>query len=164
MDTFSFDIVSEVDMQEVDNAINQTKKELSSRYDFKASKFSVDFDRPEKKIKLLGENDFKLRAMKEVLISRMAKRNVAIKALVFKEPEKSFEGTLTQMVEISTGVDREKAKDLVKIIKDLNVKVQVQIEGEKLRVSSPKKDALQAVITHLRSIDFPLALTFCNYR
>ncbi len=164
MDNFSFDIVSEVDLQEVDNAVNQAKKELAQRYDFKNSKCSIDFNRIEKKMTLIGDDDFRLRALKEVLTTKMAKRGISIKSLVFKEPDKAFEGTLRQLVEISIGIDKERAKELVKIIKNLKLRVQTSIEGDKLRVSSAKKDDLQAVIAHLRGIDFPLALSFCNYR
>lgn len=164
MPTFSFDIVSEVDLQEVDNAINQAKKELFQRYDFKGSKSSIDYKREEKQIVLVADDDFKLRALQEILTGRLSKRGISHKSLTFKEPEKAFEGTLRQTLDISTGIPKEKAKDLNKIIKDLNLKVQTQVEGEKIRVSSAKKDELQSVITHLRSIDFPLPLTFCNYR
>jgi len=163
-DKFSFDIVSEVDMQEVDNAVNQSKKELGQRYDFRGSKSSIDLDREKKTITLIADDDFKLRAVKDVLSTKLAKRGVSLKSLTFKDPEKAFEGTLRQIVEIAAGINQEKAKELVKIIKDLNLKVQTQIEGEKLRVNSPKKDDLQAVIAHLRSIDFSLALSFNNFR
>lgn len=164
MANFSFDIVSEVDMQEVDNAVNQAKKELVQRYDFKGTKSSIEFDRSEKKLTLIGDDDFKLRALRDILAGRLAKRGVSFKFLTFKEPEKAFEGTLRQQVEIVSGIDKEKAKDLNKIIKELGLKVQTQIEGEKIRVISAKKDDLQTVIAHLRSIDFPLPLSFCNYR
>ena len=164
MANFSFDVVCEVDMQEVDNAINQAQKEIAQRYDFKNSKSSLDFNRGEKKITLVGDDDFKLRALKEILGTKLAKRGVSLKSLVYKEPEKAFEGTLRQLVEIATGIDKDRARELVKIIKGLNLKVQAQIEGEKLRVSSAKKDDLQTVISHLKSIDFPLALSFVNYR
>jgi hypothetical protein len=161
---FSFDIVSEVDLQEADNAVNQAKKELAQRYDFRGSKSSIDFDRKEKKITVVADDDFKLRALNDMLTTKMAKRGVSLKALKFNEPEKAFEGTLRQLVELNTGIDKEKAKDLVKIIKDLDLKVQTQIEGEKIRVSGAKKDDLQAVIAHIRAIDFPLALSFNNFR
>jgi len=163
-DKFSFDIVSEVDLQEVDNAVNQAKKEIAQRYDFRGSKSSIDFDRTEKKITIVADDDLKLRALKDVLATKLAKRGVSLKALTFKDPEKAFEGTLRQLVELATGIDKEKAKDLVKIIKDLNPKIQTQIEGDKIRVSSPKKDDLQAVIAHVRGLDFPLALAFNNFR
>lgn len=164
MANFSFDIVSEIDMQEVDNAVNQAKKELAQRYDFKGSKSSIEFERVEKKLTLVGDDDFKLRALKDMLATRLAKRGVSVKFFNFKDPERAFEGTLRQAVEISSGIDKERARDLNKIIKDLGLKVQTQIEGEKIKVSSPKKDDLQAVIAHLRGIDFPLPLSFCNYR
>ena len=164
MANFSFDIVSEVDLQEVDNAVNQAKKELSQRYDFKDSKASLDFKREEKKILLIADDDYKLRALHDILVTRMAKRGISHKSLIYKEPEKAFEGTLRQTIEIATGIPKERAKELNKIIKDLNVRVQTQVEGEKIKVSSPKKDDLQAAIAHLRSIDFPLPLNFTNYR
>ncbi|MDD4941655.1 MAG: YajQ family cyclic di-GMP-binding protein [Candidatus Omnitrophica bacterium] len=160
----SFDIVSEVDLQEVDNAVNQARKELAQRYDFRGSRSSIDFDRQEKKITLIADDDFKLRALHDILTTKLAKRGVSLKAVTFEPAEKAFEGTLRQIVSLTTGIDKEKAKDLVKIIKDLGLKVQTQIEGEKIRVSGAKKDDLQAVIAHIRAIDFPLALSFTNYR
>lgn len=164
MANFSFDIVSEADLQEIDNAVNQAKKELAQRFDFKGSKSSIDYNKEEKAITLIGDDDYKLRSLKDMLAGRLSKRNVSLKSLTFNEPEKAFEGTLRQKVEISTGIAKEKAKELAKIIKDLNLKVQTQIEGEKLRVSSPKKDDLQIVISHLRNLDFSLPLSFTNYR
>lgn len=164
MANFSFDIVSEVDLQEVDNAINQSCKELAQRYDFKNSKSSIAFDRKEKKITLIADDDFKLRALTDILATRLAKRGVALKALKFNIPEKAFEGYLRQLVDINMGIDKEKAKELSGIIKGLGLKVQAQIEGEKIKVSSAKKDELQAVIAHLRGLDFPIPLNFCNYR
>ena len=164
MANFSFDIVSEVDLQEVDNAVNQAIKELSQRYDFKNSKASIAFDRKEKKITLIADDDFKLSALTDILATRLAKRGVSIKAFKFNEPEKAFEGYLRQAVEICMGIDKERAKELTGIIKGLGLKVQAQIEGEKIKVSSAKKDELQAVIAHLRSLDFSLPLNFCNYR
>jgi uncharacterized protein YajQ (UPF0234 family) len=164
MAKFSFDIVSEVDLQEMDNAINQAKKELAQRYDFKNSKSSIEYDRKEKKVVLVADNDYKLKALKSIFVSRVVGRGISPKALNFNDPDKAFEGTLRQNVEISIGISKEKAKELVKIIKDLKLKVQTQIEDDKLRVSSQKKDDLQVVITHLKEIDFSLALSFCNYR
>jgi len=163
-ETFSFDIVSEVDLQEVDNAVNQSKKEVAQRYDFKNSKSSIDYNREKKTLTLIADDDFKLRSLTDILATKLTKRGVSLKSLVFKTPEKVFGGNIQQVIELATGIPKDKAKDLVKIIKDLGLKVQAQIEGEKIRVFSPKKDDLQAVITHLRAIDFPLALTFCNYR
>jgi cyclic-di-GMP-binding protein len=164
MANFSFDIVSEVDLQEVDNAVNQANKELAQRYDFKNSKASITYDRKEKKITLLADDDYKLAALTDILATRIAKRNISLKSLKFNDPEKAFEGYLRQAVEICTGIDKEKAKELVGIIKGLGLKVQTQIEGEKIKVSSPKKDELQAVIVHLKTLNFSLPLGFCNYR
>jgi cyclic-di-GMP-binding protein len=164
MPNFSFDIVAEVDLQEVDNAVNQAIKELSQRYDFKNSKASIAFDRKEKKMTLIADDDFKLRALTDILATRLAKRGVSIKALKFNEPEKAFEGYLRQSVEICMGIDKERAKELTGIIKGLGLKVQTQIEGEKIKVSSAEKDDLQHVIAHLRGLDFSLPLNFCNYR
>ncbi|MFA5090639.1 MAG: YajQ family cyclic di-GMP-binding protein [Candidatus Omnitrophota bacterium] len=164
MASFSFDIVSEVDLQEVDNAVNQANKELAQRYDFKNSKASIAYDRKEKKITLIADDDFKLRALTDILTTRMAKRNITLKSLKFDEPEKAFEGYLRQAVDICMGIDKEKAKELTGIIKGLGLKVQTQIEGEKIKVSSLKKDDLQAVIAHLKGLDFSIPLSFCNYR
>ena len=164
MANFSFEIVSEVDLQEVDNAVNQAIKELSQRYDFKNSLASITFDRKEKKIILVADDDFKLRSLTDILTLRLAKRGVSIKSFKFDEPHKAFEGTLRQEVGICMGIDRERAKELTGIIKDLGVKVQTQIEGDKIKVSSAKKDDLQVVIAHLRGLDFPIPLGFGNYR
>ena len=164
MPNFSFDIVSEVDLQEVDNAVNQATKELGQRFDFKNSKSSIEFDRKENKLTLLADDDFKLRALTDILATRLAKRKVSLKSLKFNDPEKAFGGYLRQAVEINMGIDKERAKELTGIIKGLGLKVQTQIEGEKIKVNSPKKDDLQAVIAHLRGLDFPIPLNFCNYR
>jgi len=164
MANFSFEISSEVNLQEVDNAVNQACKELAQRYDFKDSKASLAFDRKEEKIALIADDEFKLRALTDMLATRLAKRGVSLKSLKFNEPEKAFEGYLRQSAEICMGIEKEKAKELTGIIKGLGLKVQTQIEGEKIKVSSAKKDELQAVIAHLRSLDFSIPLSFGNYR
>lgn len=162
--SFSFDIVSEVNLQEVDNAINQAKKELFNRYDFKGLNSSIEYNRDEKKITLITTDDFKLRSLKDIVLTKAAKRGISPKALTFNEPEKVFGSNLKQIVEITTGIPKDKAKELIKIIKGLGLKLQPQIEGEKVRVFSPKKDDLQAVIQHLKGLDFPIPLNFNNYR
>ncbi|MDD4899206.1 MAG: YajQ family cyclic di-GMP-binding protein [Candidatus Omnitrophica bacterium] len=164
MPNFSFEIVSEVDLQEMDNAVNQANKELSQRYDFKNSKASIAYDRKEKKVTLVADDNFKLQALTDILVTRMAKRGISQKSLKFNEPEKAFEGYLRQVVEICSGIDKERAKELTGIIKKLGLKVQAQIEGERIKVSSAKKDDLQAVIAHLKGLNFSLPLSFCNYR
>ena len=163
-DTFSFDIVSEADLQEVDNAVNQAKKEMAQRFDFKGSKSSIEYSRAEKKITLVGDDDFKLRSVRDMLATKLAKRGVSIKFLTYNEPQQVFGGCLQQVADLASGIPQDKAKEIVKSIKGLGLKVQPQIEGEKIRVVSSKKDDLQLVISHLRTIDLPLALTFTNYR
>jgi len=164
MADFSFDITSKVDLQEIDNAVNQARKELANRYDFKGAKFSIDYNREEKKITLVAGDDFKLRGIHDSLGMRLSKRGISLKSIKYKEPEKAFEGNLRQIVEITDGIPKDKARELVQIIKDLKLKVQARIEEDKIRVVSAKKDDLQTVITHLKNIDFPVFLQFCNYR
>ena len=164
MADFSFDITSRVDLQEIDNAVNQAKKELANRYDFKGAKFSIDYNRKEKKIILVAGDDFKLRGIHDSLGLRLAKRGISLKSIKYNEPEKAFEGNLRQVVDITDGIPKDRARELVQIIKDLRLKVQARIEEDKIRVVAPKKDDLQAVITHLKNIDFPVYLQFCNYR
>ncbi|MFA4854628.1 MAG: DUF520 family protein, partial [Candidatus Omnitrophota bacterium] len=120
--------------------------------------------RKEKKITLIADDDFKLRSLTDILTTRLAKRGVSLKSLKFNDPEKAFEGYLRQAVEICMGIDKERAKELTGIIKGLGLKVQAQIEGEKIKVSSAKKDELQVVIARIRGLDFPIPLSFCNYR
>ena len=163
-DNFSFDIVSEVNFMELENAINQAQKELSQRFDFKGSKSTIEYKKEEKKIILVGDDDFKLRALRDILEGRMAKRGVSLKAMKLSNPENSFEGTMRQVVELVSGLPSEKAKDLSKLIRDAKFKVQTHIEGEKVRVVSAKKDELQAVIVFLKNSNFPLPLQFTNYR
>jgi cyclic-di-GMP-binding protein len=164
MANFSFDVVSEVNFMEVENAINQSQKELAQRYDFKNSKSSIEYNKAEKKIILIGDNDYKLKAVRDIVDEKLVKRGVSLKSLTSKAPESAFEGTLRQTIELTSGFPIEKAKELVKIIKDFNKKVQAQIEGQKLRVVSPKKDDLQSVIAHLKSINFSLPIQFTNFR
>ncbi len=164
MADYSFDIVSEVDLQEVDNALTQAKKEMAQRYDFKGSKASIEFNRGEKKITIIAESDLQLRSIRDIISGRMVKRAVPLKALDYKEPENAFSGNLRQIVDISSGIPKDRAKELVKIIKNLKTKVQAQVHDDKLKVFSAKKDNLQVVIQHLKDIDFPIALQFVNYR
>jgi uncharacterized protein YajQ (UPF0234 family) len=161
---FSFDIVSEVNFMEVENAINQAQKEMAQRFDFRGSKSSIEYNKTDKKITLVGDDDFKLRSVRDILEGRMAKRGVSLKSMKNGTPEKAFEGTVRQVIELQSGFPSDKAKELVKLIKDTKLKVQAQIEGEKVRVVSAKKDELQAVMTALRNTDFSLPLQFTNYR
>jgi len=163
-DKFSFDIVSEVDMMEVENAVNQAQKELANRFDFKGSKSSIDLNKTEKKITLVADDDFKMKALKDILEGRLAKRGVSIKSLNYKAQEQAFEGYIRQTAEIVSGLPSEKAKELSKMIRDSKIKVQTQIDGAKVKVISPKKDDLQQVIAYLKQTPFSLPLQFTNYR
>jgi len=163
-DKFSFDIVSEVDMMEVENAVNQAQKELANRFDFKGSKSSIELNKTDKKITLVADDDFKMKALKDILEGRFAKRSVSLKSLNYKVEEKAFEGYIRQVAEIISGLPSDKAKELVKLIKDSKLKVQTQIDGPKVKVISPKKDDLQQVIAFLKQASFPLPLQFTNYR
>lgn len=163
---FSFDIVSQIDLQEVDNAVNQAKKELQTRFDFKGTKSTIEFlkDEKEKKIRIIGDDDMKLRNLQDILRTRMASRKISQKSLDFKTPEKAFDGCLRQEVTLTQGISQEKAKEIVKIIKELPVKVQTAIQGDEIRVSSKSKDDLQAVIHHLQAAPLTLPVQFVNFR
>ena len=148
----------------MDNAVNQAKKELAQRFDFKNSKASITYDRKEKKIILIADDDFMLRSLTDIFSGRVTKRRISLRSLKFNTPEDAFEGYLRQTVEICTGIEKEKAKELVAIIKKLGLKVQAQIEGDEVKVRPLNKDDLQAVIAHLKGLDFSIPLSFCNFR
>jgi uncharacterized protein YajQ (UPF0234 family) len=160
----SFDIVSQIDLQEVDNAVNQAKKELQTRFDFKGSKSSIEFVRAEKKIVLLGDDEMKLRNLQDILKLRMASRKISQKSMDFKTTEKAFDGCFRQEVTLAQGIPQEKAKEIVRIIKELPVKGQAAIQGDEIRVTSKSKDDLQAVIQHLRTAPLTLSVQFVNFR
>jgi uncharacterized protein YajQ (UPF0234 family) len=161
---FSFDIVSRVDLQEVDNAVNQAKKELSTRFDFRGSKSSIDWKREENQIVLLADDELKLKNLKDILTMRLAMRKVPLKSLEWGSEEKAFEGTVRQEVKLTIGIPQEQAKEIVKGIKNLGIKVQASIQGEEIRVSSRSKDLLQTVIQHLTANPPSVPLQFTNYR
>ena len=164
MPQFSFDIVSQIQLQEVDNAVNQATKELQTHFDFKGSKSSLEFLKTEKKIRLVADDELKLRNLQDILKTRMASRKVPLKALKFEDPEKAFEGTLRQEVNLVQGIPQDKAKEIVKAIKETGLKVQPAIQGEEIRVSAKSKDELQAVIAHLRNFPLDIPIQFTNYR
>lgn len=163
---YSFDIVSQIDLQEIDNAVNQAKKELQTRFDFRGTKSAIEFlrDEKEKKIRILADDDMKLRNLQDILRTRVAGRKISQKALEFQTPEKAFDGCLRQEVTLTQGIPQERAKEIVKIIKDLPVKVQAAIQGDEIRVSSKSKDDLQAVMQHLRTASLSLPIQFVNFR
>ena len=158
----SFDVVCELDLQEVDNAINQTLRELGNRFDFKGTKFEVR--REEHAINLLAQDDFKLRALVEILQERLAKRQVPLKAIHAGTPEPGPMGTAKQQLDLQKGIASDKAREIVKLVKDSKVKVQAAIQGEQVRISGKKRDDLQAVIQMLRGKDLDVAMQFVNFR
>ena len=161
----SFDITSMVDLQEVDNALNQARKEVAQRYDFKGSKASIDFDLGESKLVLIADDEPKLNALWEVLVTRLVRRNVPTKNLARGTVQTAANSTVRQEVALQQGIPSEKAREIVKFIKDAKLKkVQAAIQGDQLRISSPSRDELQDVMRLLREQDFGLALQFGNYR
>ena len=161
----SFDITSNVDLQEVDNAVNQAKKELAQRYDFKGSSAEIVFDRGENTLTLSAEDKFKLDAVWEILQTRLVRRNVPVKNLTRGTATPSANSTIRQEITLQQGIPTEKAKDIVKFLKDSKLKkVQASIQGDQLRVTSPSRDDLQDAMRILREQDFGVALQFGNYR
>jgi uncharacterized protein YajQ (UPF0234 family) len=159
---FSFDVVSEVDGNEVRNAVNLAQKEIATRYDFKKSVSKVDFDGDD--LVLVSDNEGKLRAVVDLLEEKLARRKVPLKALQFGKIESALGGTVRQRVTITHGIPDEKAKAVSKLIRQSFKKVKVQIQGDSVRVFSPKKDELQAAMQALRDEDFGIPLQFTNYR
>jgi uncharacterized protein YajQ (UPF0234 family) len=161
----SFDVTSNVDLQEVDNALNQARKEVAQRYDFKGSKASIEFDAKESKLILAADDDFKLTALWEIVQTRLVRRNVPVKNLTRGEIIPAANSTVRQEISLQQGIPGEKAKDIVKFLKDAKLtKVQASIQGDQLRVTSPSKDNLQEAMRQLREQDFGVALQFGNYR
>ena len=161
----SFDITSNVDLQEVDNALNQARKEVAQRYDFKGTKASIEFDPKESKLVLVADDDFKLNALWEIVQTRLVRRNVPVKNLSRGPALPAANTTVRQEITLQQGIPSEKAKDIVKFMKDSKLKkVQATIQGDQLRVTSPSKDDLQEAMRVLRDQDFGVALQFGNYR
>lgn len=160
----SFDIVSEVDKQEIDNALNQARKELAARFDFKGSTATVEYDAKASEIKLSAEDENRLKGLLEIVINKLAKRNIDLRNIDRKDPEISSMGRATQAIHVKQGLEGDKAKEIIKAIKDQNLKVQSQLQDRQIRVSGKKRDDLQAVIQFLRSKNFEVALNYQNFR
>jgi hypothetical protein len=163
-DTSSFDIVSDVNLQEVDNAINQARKEIAQRFDFKGSKSSIDLDQKEKQVTVHSDDDFKLKSVIDILQGKLIKRNVPLKALSYGTVEQAAGGTVRQVIKLLVGIDKDNARKIVKMIKDAKLKVQAQIMEDQVRVSGKSKDDLQSVIKMIRDANLPFAVQFTNYR
>ncbi|MEZ0392457.1 MAG: YajQ family cyclic di-GMP-binding protein [Pseudobdellovibrionaceae bacterium] len=158
----SFDIVSEVNMQEVDNAVHQAIKEIQQRYDFRGSKSEIQWDK--KEITILGDDDYKMDAMKDVLQSKMHRRGIELKSLEFSPKEAAGGQMWRQKVKILQGIDKEVAKEITKAVKDSKLKVQAQIMDDKVRVTSKSIDELQETIVFVKSKGFQVPLQFNNMR
>jgi hypothetical protein len=160
---FSFDVVSKLDLQEVENAVNQANKEIQTRFDFKGSVSRMDWDKKEV-ITLFSDDEQKLKSVIDILQSKLIKRGISLQALDYQKLEPAERATVRQPVKIKQGIESEKAKAIVKTIKDAKLKVQASIQGDQLRVSSKSKDDLQSTITFIRGQDFGVPLQFTNYR
>ena len=160
----SFDIVSDLDLMEVDNAVRQTQKEIASRFDFKGSKSELTLDKETKKIKIVADDDMKLRSLHQLLEAKLAKRGIDLRALKYGKEEAASGNVIRQMVELKSGLDKEESKEITKAIKDGKLKVQAQVQDEQVRVTSKSIDDLQATIAYLKAQQLKFPLQFINMR
>lgn len=160
---FSFDVVSKLDLQEVENAVNQANKEIQTRFDFKGSVSRIDWDKKEL-LTLYSDDEQKLKSVVDVLQSKLVKRGISLQALDYQKIEPAEKATVRQPVKMKQGIESEKAKAVVKALKDAKLKVQASIQGDQLRVVSKSKDELQTTMNFIRGQDFGLPLQFTNYR
>ncbi|MEI0603059.1 YajQ family cyclic di-GMP-binding protein [Brachyspira alvinipulli] len=160
----SFDIVSEVDMQVIDDCVNVATKEIDNRFDFKGQNIKIELNKGEKTITIIAPADFVLNQVKDILFQKFIKRGLNQKCLKEKKKEKAAGDAVREIDEIVHGIDKDLAKQIVKDIKDMKLKVQASIQDEQIRVSGAKKDDLQAVISMIKEKDYPIPLQFTNYR
>ena len=160
----SFDIVSELDLQEIDNALNQAIKEIRQRYDLKDSKTEMDLNKKEKLISLNTKDDYSRKQSIDILQTRLIKRGLSIKALKMEEPEPAASGRLKQKINLQSGISKDNTRKITKLIKELKLKVSAQIMDEKVRVQGSKKDDLQQVIHSVKDADFDFPVQFVNYQ
>jgi uncharacterized protein YajQ (UPF0234 family) len=160
----SFDIVSELDLMEVENAINQTAKEIEQRFDFRGGKSSIELDKTAKKIKIMADDELKLRAIHQVMQQKMAKRNIDLRGLKYNSEEPASGNMLRQIVELKAALEKEEMKEVTKLLKDSKLKVTTEVQGDQLRVTSKSIDDLQAVMSLLRGKELKFPLQFINMR
>ena len=160
----SFDIVSKIDLQEVKNAMEQALKEVGQRFDFKGSKSEIRLDETAKEISVTSDDDYKLKSLIDILQTKLIKRGISPKALTYGKVEAGLGGTAKQKITLQQGIPSDKAKEIVKAIKDMKLKIQTQIQGDQLRVTGKNRDDLQSVIKALRETDFGIDMQFTNYR
>src|ERR1051325_842362 len=161
---YSFDVVSQVDFQELKNAVDQTVKEIRQRFDFKGSKTELTLKEKEKQLVVVSDDEYKLNAVLDILKAKCVKRGVSLKALKYGKLEEALGGAVRQVISIQSGIPDDKAKALSKDIRDAKLKVQTQIQGDQVRIMSKSKDELQAAIVFLKQKDFGIDLQFINYR
>jgi hypothetical protein len=160
----SFDIVSRVDLQEVDNSVNQAKKEMQGRYDFKGSRCEITLDRKEKKLEFHSDSKMRHHAVIEIMKQRLAKRGISLKSLKFDDEQVGIDGSVRQRAALQMGIPSETAKKITKDIRDSGLKVNAQIQEEQIRVTGKNKDDLQQVIQIVRGGEYDVPLQFANYR
>jgi uncharacterized protein YajQ (UPF0234 family) len=161
----SFDITSTIDLQEVDNAVNQARKEIAQRYDFKGSRAAIDLNRAENTLTLTADDEFKMTALWEIVQTRLIRRGVPVKNLTLGDVERAANDTVRRVATLQQGIPTEAAKEIVKFLKDRKLKrITAAIQSDQVRVSSPSKDELQEAMRLLREQDFGVALQFGNYR
>ncbi|HSE64122.1 MAG TPA: YajQ family cyclic di-GMP-binding protein [Thermoanaerobaculia bacterium] len=161
---FSFDVVSKVDLQEVANAVQQASKEIATRFDFRGSASKIELKDKELEVVLISDDEHKLKSVIDILETKLVRRHVAVKALDYGKVEAAAGGTVRQVAKIQQGIPSEKAKEIVKAIKDRKLKVQAAIQADQVRVSGRSKDDLQSAMATVRDGDFGLPLQFTNYR
>jgi len=161
---FSFDVVSKVDLQEVANAVQQASKEIATRFDFRGSASKIELRDKELEVVLISDDEHKLKSVIDILETKLVRRGVAVKALDYGKVEPAAGGTVRQVAKIQQGIPSEKAKEIVKAIKDRKLKVQASIQADQVRVSGRSKDDLQNAMATVREGDFGLPLQFTNYR
>jgi len=160
----SFDVVSNVDLQEVKNAVNQAMMEIRQRFDFKGSKSEISLDEKIPALNLISDDDHKIKSVVDILESKLVKRKVSLKALSYGKVEPAGGNTVRQAIQLQQGIPQEKGKEIVKAIKGMKTKVQGQVMDDQVRVSGKNRDDLQAVIAELKEKDFGIAMSFTNYR
>lgn len=160
----SFDIISEVDLQEVKNAINQATMEIRQRFDFKGSKSEITLDEKVPALTLISDDDHKMKSVVDVLEGKLIKRKVSLKALSYGTVEPAAGSTVRQVIQLQQGIPQEKGKEIVKVIKGMKIKVQGQVMDDQVRVSGKSRDDLQTVMAELKEKDFGIAMSFTNYR
>ncbi|OGW42780.1 MAG: YajQ family cyclic di-GMP-binding protein [Nitrospirae bacterium RBG_16_43_11] len=160
----SFDIVSKIEMQEIKNAIEQAMKEVAQRFDFKGSKSEIKLEEKNNEILVSSDDEYKLKSLIDILQSKLVKRGISLKALTYEKIESALGGTVKQNIKLQQGIPSEKAKEVVKVIKETRLKVQSQIQGDQVRVTGKNRDDLQAIIKLLRERDFGIDMQFENYR